>query len=54
MTVYGARYQKNMKNKLRKKLKEYPTLKKLEPSSLKIPEDFPHCFSNDNLCETLS
>ena len=54
MTVYGARYQKNMKEKLKKKLKEYKTLKKLNPSILSLPEEFPHCFSNNNLCETVS
>jgi len=54
MTVYGARYQKNMKNKLKIKLKDYQTLKNLKPSPLKLPEEFPHCYSNDNLCEAVS
>ena len=54
MTVYGARYQKNMKEKLKKKLNQYENLKELEPSPLKLPPDFPHCYSNDNLCETVA
>jgi len=54
MTVYGARYQKKMKEKLKLKLKEYKTLKNLEPSDLKLPKEFPHCFSNNSLCETVS
>ena len=54
MTVYGARYQKEMKNKLRQKLKSYKTLKNLKPSSLLLPKEFPHCYSNNNLCEAVS
>ena len=54
MTVYGARYQKKMKEQLKNKLKNYKTLQKLQPSSLALPDNFPHCFSNNNLCETVS
>ena len=54
MTVYGARYQKQMKEQLKKKLKNYKTLKDLKPSSLNLPKEFPHCYSNNNLCETVS
>ena len=54
MTVYGARYQKKMKEQLKNKLKNYETLKDLKPSSLTLPKEFPHCFSNNNLCETVS
>ena len=54
MTVYGARYQRNLKNQLKDKLKNYKTLKNLQPSPLNLPEDFPHCYQNDNLCETVS
>ena len=54
MTVYGARYQKKMKEQLKNKLKNYKTLKNLRPSSLTLPKEFPHCFSNNNLCETVS
>ena len=54
MTIYGARYQKVIKNKLKEQLEKYKTLKYLKPSPLSLPEEFPHCFSNDNLCETVS
>ena len=54
MTVYGARYQRKMKDKLKEKLKSYTTLKNLQPSELKLPPEFPHCFSNNNLCETVA
>ncbi len=54
MTVYGARYQRKIKNQLKDKLKNYETLKNLNPSPLNLPEDFPHCYKNDNLCETVA
>ena len=53
MTVYGARYTKEKKNKLREKLKSYKTLKNLRPSELSLPKEFPHCYSNKNLCEVV-
>jgi len=54
MTIYGARYQKKMKNQLKEELKKYKTLRNLKPSPLLLPEEFPYCFSNDSLCETVS
>ena len=54
MTVYGARYPKKLRDQLKQKLKKYDTLKKLNPSPLKLPEDFPHCYKNNNLCEAVS
>jgi len=54
MTICGSRYQKEIKNKLKEELKNYKTLKDLKPSPLLLPEEFPHCFSNDSLCETVS
>ena len=54
MTVYGARYSKKMKEKLKEKLKNYKTLKTLQPSKLSLPEEFPACYSNNNLCEAVS
>ncbi len=53
ITVYGARYQKKMKEQLKNRLKNYKTLKNLNPSSLALPKEFPHLFSNNNLCETV-
>ena len=26
----------------------------MKPSPLNLPEDFPHCYKNDNLCEAVS
>ena len=54
MTVYGARFPKQMKEKLKEKLKNYKTLKTLLPSKLSLPPEFPHCYSNNNLCEAVS
>jgi len=53
MNVYGARYTKEKKEKLKKKLKNYNTLKNLQPSELTLPKEFPHYFSNKNLCEVV-
>ena len=38
--VYGARYQKNQKEKLKSKLKNYKTLSKLNPPPLNLPKEF--------------
>lgn len=54
MTIYGERYQKDIKNQLKEELKKYKALKDLRPSPLSLPEEFPHCFLNDSLCETNS
>ena len=54
MTIYGARYQKEMKEKLKNKLKFYNSLKNLKGSNLSLPPEFPHCYSNKNLYETVS
>ena len=43
-----------MKEKLKEKLKNYKTLKTLQPSKLSLPEEFPACYSNNNLCEAVS
>ena len=53
MTIYGARYTKEKKEKLKQRLKDYETLKNLQPSELTLPKEFPHCFSNKNLCEVV-
>ena len=42
MTVYGARYQKRMKEQLKKRLEKYKTLQNLGPSSLSLPKEFPN------------
>ena len=40
--VYGARYQKNQKEKLKSKLKNYKTLSKLNLTPLSLPKEFPN------------
>ena len=54
MTIYGARYQKDMKTQLKEKLKKYKSFKYLKPSNLKLDENFQHCFENDNLKDNVS
>ena len=56
MTIYGARYQKHLKNLLKEKLKsdKYQYLKSLTPSNLELDKEFPHCYKNNNLCEAVS
>jgi hypothetical protein len=53
MTIYDSRYERAIKDKLKKKLNQYGTLRNLNPSPLVLPKEFPHCYSNDNLCETV-
>jgi hypothetical protein len=53
MTVYGSRYQKEMKEKLKAKLKHYETLKDLKPGNLELNKEFPHCYGNKNLKEAV-
>ena len=53
MTIYGARYQKEMKNNLKNKLEEYNSFKNLKSSPLILDKDFPQCFENDNLIQTI-
>ena len=50
----GQDIKKKLKDQLKKKLKKYKTLENLSPSPNKLPEDFPHCYKNDNLCEAVS
>ena len=53
MTIYGTGYQKDMKTQLKEKLKKYKSFKDLKLSNLKLDENFPHCFENDNLKDTV-
>ena len=53
MTIYGGRFKQNKKDELEKKMKNYATLKNLKNSSNNLPEDFPKCFINDALIQTV-
>ena len=47
--IYGARYQKEMKQKLHEVLKEFPHLsQKLDNNIPKLNENFPFCFINES------
>ena len=53
--IYGARYLKEMKNKLQEVLKEFPHLsQKLNDNPPKLDEKFPFCFINDSLINTVN
>lgn len=49
----GVRYQKKEIKQLKSNLQNYNTIKKLTPIFF-LPEKFPHCLSNSNLCEKVS
>ncbi len=50
MTIYGGRYRKDKKKTLEEKLKKYKIpKKKVNP----FPKDFPECYKNDALIETV-
>jgi len=53
MTIYGARYQKTLKEKLEKLLKSYPSFANVQPDELTIPPNFPDCFKNKSLLEAI-
>ena len=53
MTIYGARYQKFLKEKLEKLLKTYPSFATMQPGKLSIPSNFPDCFKNKSLLEAI-
>ena len=51
MTIYGARYQKNIKELLKNELKKYPRLIN-DTKKTELP-DFPGCYINDSLMTTV-
>ena len=53
MTIYGGRFKQNKKDKLELKMKNYASLKNLKNISNNLPEDFPKCFINDALIQTV-
>ena len=55
MTIYGGRFRQDKKNKLKMKLKsrDYPALNNLREDNKTLPNDFPKCFINDSLVQTV-
>ena len=53
MTIYGGRFRQNRKDKLKLKLKKYETLAQLGENREPLPENFPKCFVNDSLAQTV-
>jgi len=55
MTIYGGRFRQNKKDKLKLKLKseQYQTLKVLTENNEPLPDNFPKCFINDALIQTV-
>ena len=53
MTIYGARYQKSLKEKLSNLLKTYDSFKNIQPDKLIIPDNFPKCFQNSSLLQAI-
>ena len=53
MTIYGARYQKVLKQKLIDLLRTYDSFKNIQSDDFKIPNNFPKCFQNKLLLEAV-
>ncbi len=54
MNVYGARYSKKEKDKIKNLLNQYENLKEVNEEELKLPKNFPKCFKNNNLIQTVN
>jgi len=53
LTIYGARYKRNKKEKLIESFKKFHTLKDLKPDEMKLPKEFEKCFENKSLIEVV-
>jgi len=53
MTIYGARYQRSLKEKLEKLLRGFDSFASITPDELTIPSNFPDCFKNKPLLEAI-
>ena len=53
LTIYGARYNRAMKEKLIKALKEKSSFKDIESKEYKLPETFPKCYQNKALLDVM-
>ena len=53
MTIYGGRFRQIKKDKLKLKLKKFDSLRDLKEDIKPLPENFPKCFVNDALVQTV-
>jgi len=53
LTIYGARYTKDKREKLMNLLKEYSSFNTLKKEEFEYPKSFPKCFHNNHLSEAL-
>ena len=54
MTIYGGRFRQEKKEKLKNKLEQLEILRNLEKEEEKLPKNFPECFINDALIQTVN
>ena len=54
LTIYGARYKKEKKQKLIETFQDFETLKTLKPKPMTLPEKFSKCFQNKSLIEVVN
>ena len=54
MNVYGSRYPKNEKEKMKLILNKYDNLKEKNNIKIDLPKEFPKCFKNDNLIQAVN
>jgi len=54
MTIYGGRFKEDIKEKLKRKLKNYETLKYIKDEINYLPKNFPKCFKNTSLIRTVN
>ena len=53
MTIYGGRFRQEKKEKLNLKLLKFDSLKNLKQDSQSFDVNFPNCFKNDSLIQTV-
>ena len=53
MTIYGGRFRQDKKEKLKMKLKNFDSLLNLKEESKSLPDNFPKCFINNALIQTV-
>ncbi len=53
MTIYGARYQKALKQKLIDLFRTFDSFKNIQSDDFKIPNNFPKGFQNKSLLEAV-
>ena len=54
LTIYGARYKKDKKQKLIETFKNFETLKSLKPKPMVLPKEFQKYFVNESLIDVVN